>query len=103
MTKADKIKAYNELYNYHITGIKKMTAEQLNNYKRYNQYNSLYELYQKPSQAKIDSYNNIFTDYEPKEIISIQGNCMTYSVILIAKNGSVLHITRDNNYLIEVA
>lgn len=102
MIKSDKIKSYNELYNYHITNIKKITRDQFNDMRNNAKCCDLYYLYKKPSQAKIYSWNNILSDYKPIEIISVQGSCMTYGVWLIAENGSLLHITKCNNYLVEV-
>jgi hypothetical protein len=61
------------------------------------------DLYQKPSEAKKASYNTILRTYNPKQIISVQGACFSYSVLLEAENGDVLHITKDNNYLVKVA
>lgn len=101
MTKQDKIKAYNSKNDgYNITNIKKMTQEQIENYRVYGD-KSLYELYADPSQLKIDSYNEILATYKP-EIIGVQGSCFSYSVLLKADNGDILHITKDNNYLVEV-
>ena len=103
MTKSDKIKAYNELYDgYNITNIKKMTENELEYYKNYGQ-RSLHDLYKNPSHLKENSWNEIVKTYEPREVLGFVGNSMTYSVVLIAKNGSTLHITRANNYLVEAA
>lgn len=102
ITKADRVKAYNELNSgYYITGIKKMTSEQIEGYRRWGK-NSLYELYDNPSDLKVDSWNKILRDYSPDKIISVQGSSHSYSVLLVAENGDTLHITRENNYLIEV-
>lgn len=102
MTKAERVKKYNELYEgYHITDIKKMTQGQVDYYKHYGEA-SLNDLYKNPSQAKLDSWRKIWVQYEPLEVLGFVGNSMTYSVMLIAKNGSLLHITRNNNYLVEV-
>jgi len=103
MIKSDRIKEYNNLNSgYHITGIKSMTVDQLESYKKYNNHNDIYSFYARPSQYKINSWNDILRDYNPVEIISIQGNSQTYSVILKAANGDILHITKWNNYLIEL-
>ena len=102
-SKADKIKQYNELNGgYDITGISKMTQEQIDGYAKWGE-NDLYDLYAKPSDAKIEAWEWIHRTYKPSRIVSVRGNCMTYSVLLEADNGDVLHITRDNNYLVEVA
>ena len=62
----------------------------------------LYELYQKPSEYKREAWNDILKNYAPREIISVQGSAMTFSVWLVANNGDIIHITRDNNYLVTV-
>lgn len=103
MTKQERVKAYNNLYEgYDITNVKKMTQEQVNGWKSWG-VGSLYELYKRPSQAKLDSWDKLVEQYEPQEVLGFTGNSMTYSVMLVAKNGSLLHITRSNNYLVEVA
>lgn len=100
-TKAEQIKAYNNLNKgYAITNIKKLYGNR-SELKNVWAKTSLYELYDKPSQAKIESWNDILNTYEPKEIISVQGSAHSYSVFLTAKNGDLLHITRSNNYLIQ--
>ena len=102
-TKADKVKQYNELNSgYNITGIKKMTEDEIELRAKYGE-DDLYGLYAKPSDAKIEAWEWIHRAYKPSRIISVQGSCMTFSVLLEADNGDVLHITRDNNYLVEVA
>lgn len=101
-TKADKIKQYNQgASGYNITGIKKMTSAQVEGYRRYGE-KDLHDLYKNPSVYKINSWNKILTDYSPIEIIGVQGSCHSYSVLLVAENGDTLHITKDNNYLVEV-
>jgi hypothetical protein len=101
MIKQNKIKAYNDQYpSYAITGIKKMSKDSIN-YSKVNGYKSLNELYNSYSDAKYSSYQAILATYNP-EIIDVSGNSMSYSVLLKADNGDVLHITRKNNYLIEV-
>lgn len=103
MNKADKIKQYNEKNkNYNITNIKKLTQEAIGYYAKYGK-QSLSELYTTYSNAKRQSWDYIIATYKPSRIIGVQGNTMTYSVVLEAENGDVLHITRDNNYLVEVA
>ena len=99
----NRIQEYNEKNkSYNITGIKKYTPEQLNNIKL-NSAKSLDELYQNCSDIKRSSYKNIIDTYEPIEIIGLQGSCHSYSVILIASNNDVVHITKANNYLVEVS
>lgn len=102
-TKAELIKAYNTLYpTYNITNIKKMTQGEVDYYKHYGS-SSLDELYKRPSYAKLNSWDEIVRTYEPQEVLGFVGNSMTYSVMLIADNGDLLHITRGNNWLVEVA
>lgn len=102
MNKADKIKQYNkDNSGYNITGIKKMTEAMIEWHRRVAN-KGLYDLYDNPSQLKVNSWRNILRDYKPLEIISVQGSSQSYSVVLIADNGDVLHITKDNNYLVEV-
>lgn len=102
MNKQERIAEYNKNNpGYAITNIKRLNQDQIEGY-GWNGNKSLYDLYQKPSQAKIDSYNQIFFDYHPNKIIGIQGSCYSYSVLLEAENGDILHITKDNNYLVEV-
>lgn len=102
-TKAQQVKEYNDNNpGYYITGIKSLSSEQINAYRKYGA-GSLDELYKSPSDAKKSSYNKILRDYSPREIIAVQGSCHTYSVILEAGNGDILHITQQNNYLVKVA
>lgn len=101
MTKAQRIKEYNDNNKgYNITGIKKINNEHLQ-WLNVNGAKSLDELYQSYSDAKRSSYNNILNTYKPKKIIGLQGSSMTYSVTLVAENGDTLWITRNNNYLVE--
>lgn len=101
MTQAQRVARYNELYNYDITGIKKMTNDEIVARATYGS-KSLDELYVKCSDAKRKSYQWILDKYEPSKILAVAGNSMTYTVLLIAGNGDVLHITRNNNYLVEI-
>lgn len=102
MTKAQRIKEYNELNkDYCITGIKKVNKEHLQ-WLELNGSKSLDELYNSYSNAKRSSYEDILKTYEPIKIIGLVGSSMTYSITLQAKNGDILWITRDNNYLVEV-
>jgi hypothetical protein len=99
----NRIQEYNEKNkSYNITGIKKYTPEQLD-YIKLNSAQSLDELYKNYSDIKRSSYNDIINTYKPREIISLRGSCFSYSVILIASNNDILHITKANNYLIEVS
>ncbi len=101
-TKAQRVKEYNENNKgYYITNIKKMTQEQVDNWKKYSE-NTLHELYKRPSDAKVNSWRKLWVQYEPLEVLGFTGNSQTYSVMLVAANGDLLHITRDNNYLVEV-
>lgn len=101
MTREEQIRDYNERNaGYYITGIKRLTAEQVKAYR--NGYKSVDELYRNPSDAKRASWRDIVTRYNPSEVLGLHGSCHTYSVVLRAENGDLLHITRDNNYLIEL-
>lgn len=101
-TKAERLQAYRELNpSYHITGIKKMTQEQVNAYRQYSE-PSLQDLYQRPSDIKVRTNRELLEMYQPREVLGYTGNSMSYSVMLIADNGDLLHITRDNNWLVEV-
>ena len=102
MTKAQRIKEYNQINKgYAITGIKKLPRESLR-YQEINFPKSLDELYQSYSNAKRASWDWIQQTYQPAKIIGLQGSCMTYSVTLVASNGDTLWNTRDNNYQVEV-
>lgn len=101
MKKQERIAQYNEQTGYNITNTKKMTREQLQ-YQKINSYKSLQELYKNPSDYKITSYRDILQKYQPIEIIGVQGSHFNYSVLLQADNGDYLHITKSNNYLINV-
>lgn len=101
MTRAEQIRDYNERNaGYYITGVKRMTAEQVDAYK--SDAKSVDELYRNPSDAKRESWREIVETYAPSEVLGLSGSCHTYSVMLRASNGDLLHITRDNNYLIEL-
>lgn len=101
MTKRERIEQYNKEHNYQITGIKKLPREHVE-YRLTHGKQSLDELYKSYSDAKRESFNWILRTYEPTRI-GLEGGCMTYSAILRASNGDYLWITRDNNYLLEVA
>lgn len=100
MTKRERIEQYNKEHNYQITGIQKMTAEQID-YRLTHGAHSLDEIYNSYSDAKRESWEWIQNTYRPVRA-GLQGNCNTYSAILEASNGDYLWITRDNNYLLEV-
>ena len=101
MTKAERIKAYNELYpRFNITGIKKMTEDEIESRIQWGG-RSLRDVYKRPSYAKLEAYDDLIEQYNPKSILAIQGNSQSFSVLLVAWNGDTLHITKDNNYLVE--
>lgn len=103
MNKQQRITEYNtKNRGYYITNIKKMTSEQLASYKKWG-VDSLYKLYDNPSNAKISSWQDILATYNPIQIIAVQGSHHSYSVILQASNNDYMHITKANNYLVEVA
>lgn len=102
MKTRERIDEYNKNNaGYYITGIKKMDRESLEARRKWGA-GSLNELYARPSDAKISSYNDILNTYKPSDIIAVAGSCSSYSVLLRADNGDVLHITRGNNYLIDL-
>ena len=101
MTKRERLQRYRELYpKYDITNIKTMTPDNIRWYESYGE-KSLDELYKKPSNAKRQAWQWIMDTYKP-EILAVQGNSMTFSVLLRASSGQVLHITRSNNYIVEI-
>jgi len=101
MTKQQEVNLYNQLNpGYDITGIYKMSGEQLVARIQYG-VDSLYDLYKHPSNAKVTSYNAILNKYKPKKILADTGSCMHYSVLLIAENNDTLLITKNNNYLVK--
>lgn len=99
--RAERIKEYN-LNNkgYNITAIKKMNKEQLQ-YAKIHGCKSLTQCYVNPSDTKIQTYQDILNTYNP-EILQVLGGSHQYSVLLKADNGDILHITKSNNYLVEV-
>lgn len=101
MTKVERIKAYNDLYlGFNITGIKKMTEDEIESRIQWGE-RSLRDVYKRPSDAKLEAYDDLIEQYHPKSILAIQGNSQSFSVLLVAWNGDTLHITKDNNYLVE--
>ena len=100
LTKADRIKEYNRVNpDYNITNIKAMRADNLG-WSGSN--TSLFELYDKPSDEKIEIWEELLETYKPSRIYSVQGSGWAFSVVMRADNGDVLHITKGNNYLIDV-
>lgn len=101
-TKKQRIAEYNEQYPEHnITGIKKMTDGEVYSRGVYGD-KSLYELYKNPSDVKVATYKKIMDTYSPRHILAVAGSSMEYSVLLKADNGYILHITKLNNYLVEI-
>lgn len=99
-TKAQRLAAARELYpSYDITGVKKMSTAELAGRFKYG-YGTLEELYASPSDAKRASYKDILKTYQPAAM-TLSGNNMAYSVLLRTHDGVIMHITRDNNYLVE--
>ena len=102
MKKADRIKQYNELYQgFNITGIKKMTEDEIEARIKWGE-RSLKDVYKRPSQYKLEAYDDLIKQYKPNSVLAIQGNSQTFTVLLMACNGDMLYITRYNNYLVEV-
>lgn len=101
MTKTERIEAYNELYpRFNITGIKKMTEDEIESRIQWGG-RSLRDVYKRPSDAKLEAYDDLIEQYRPKSILAVHGNSQSFSVLLVAWNGDTLHITKDNNYLVE--
>lgn len=101
MTKAERIKAYNDLYpGFNITGIKKMTENEIESRIQWGG-RSLRDVYKRPSDAKLEAYDDLIEQYRPKSVLAVNGNSQTFAVLLVAWNGDTLHITKDNNYLVE--
>lgn len=101
LTIKQRIEEYNNLYpSYNITGIKKLTTDQIESYIIYGS-RSLDECYQSYSDAKRASYEEILQTYNPNAILAVQGSTFSYSVLLVANNGDKLLITKGNNYLVE--
>ena len=101
-TKAQKLAEARELYpRYNITGVKTMTQAEIESREAWGK-KSLDDVYANPSEAKRSSYASLMRQYNPQQVIAVSGNSMVYSVLLVAENGMVMHITRDNNYLVEV-
>ena len=102
MTKAERIKAYNDLYpGFNITGIKKMTEDEIDHVFNWGG-RSLRDVYKRPSDAKLEAYDDLIERYRPKSILAVQGNSQSFSVLLVAWNGDTLYITKDNNYIVEM-
>jgi len=101
MTKQQLIKEYNNKNRgYAITAIKTVNIDFIT----VNQWcnHSLSDLYTKPSEYKVSSYNDILATYDPIKIIDVRGSCHSYCVVLQAENGGYLHITKSNNYLLQM-
>lgn len=95
-TKAQKLASYKTLYpDYDITGVL-----QGNPYTNGN--TSIYDIYANPSDAKIRAFNQVIKQYQPDEILSVAGNCQTFTVTLKTSKGVMMHITRANNYIVEL-
>lgn len=100
-TKAQRLAAARELHpSYNITAVKTMSREELESREAWGS-DSLEDLYDNPSQAKRESYEAIIRQYNP-DILAVAGSSMAYSVLLKTEDGVYMHITRDNNYLVEV-
>lgn len=103
MTKAQKIKQYKDKYpSYDITGVKSISNDMLEDIKG-NKWavQDLYDLYDKPSRAKQQAWDWILDTYKPV-VYSVQGNSNSFSVWLNTPDGEIMHITKDNKYIVEV-
>lgn len=101
MTKTEWIKAYNDLYpGFNITGIKKMTEDEIES-RIQRGGRSLRDVYERPSDTKLEAYDNLIEQYRPKSVLAVTGSIQTFTVLLVAWNGDTLYSTKDNNYLVE--
>lgn len=102
MTKAQRLVHYRELHpKMYITDVKSMSEEQIKNFSWYG-HTTLEEVYQRPSKLKEQVWDELMARYSPIEVYGVNGNSQTFSVLLRAENGVVMHITKGNNYLVEV-
>lgn len=102
MTKAQRLEHFRALYpQLHITGVKTMTSEQVKNFSWYG-YTTIEEVYKRPSEAKRYIWDKLMRLYNPIEVYGVNGSSQTFSVLLRAENGVVMHITKGNNYLVEI-
>lgn len=103
MRKAQRLEHFRALYpKMSITGVKSMTEEQIKNFSWYG-YTTLEEVYKRPSKLKEQAWGWVMDTYRPLEVYGVNGNSQTFSVLLQADNGVIMHITKDNKYLVEIA
>lgn len=104
MKKRQLVATYNANHKlpsgYNITGVVKLTEEQINARKEYGK-KSLFEVYKKPSQSKIEADEALTRAYSPIEAY-YQGNNSAFTVFLKNQYGDYMLITKDNNYLVVV-
>lgn len=104
MKKQQSVATYNANHKlpvgYHITGLKVLTEEQVNARKKYGK-KSLFEVYKKPSELKIEADEALTRAYSPIEAY-YQGNSSAFTVFLKNQYGDYMLITKDNNYLVVV-
>ena len=104
MNKRQLAAAYNAEHKlpvgYHITGVMVLTDKQVDARKRFGK-ESLFEVYKKPSQFKIESDKELTRAYEPTEAY-YNGNRVSFTVFLKNQYGDYMLITKDNKYLVVV-
>lgn len=104
MNKRQLVAAYNANHKlpawYNVTGVLKLTEEQVNARKKYGK-KSLFELYNRPSEVKIEADKNLKLAYNPTEVY-YTGSKSTFSVFLKNQYGDYMLITKSNNYLVVV-
>ena len=104
MKKQQLVATYNATHKlpvgYNITGVKVLTEEQVDDRKRFGK-ESLFEVYKRPSQFKIESDEELTRAYEPTEAY-YNGNKVSFTVFLKNQYGDYMLITKDNRYLVVV-
>lgn len=99
MTKAEKIEMYREKYpEYNVTDVQVVDKAPEG---WAGSHTDLFEVYQKPSDAKVLAWRWILETYGDN-IISVQGSSMHFSVHLKTREGVYMHITHANNRVLEV-
>ena len=102
MKKRQSVATYNANHKlplgYHVTGVIVLTDEQVNDRKKYGE-KSLFEVYKKPSELKIEVDEALTRAYSPTEAY-YKGNGFAFTVFLKNLYGDYMLITKDNNYLV---
>lgn len=104
MKKRQLVATYNANHKlpagYNITGVMVLTDEQVDARKKYGK-KSLFEVYKKPSQLKIEADEALTRAYSPTEAY-YEGTGFAFTVFLKNRYGDYMLITKDNNYLVVV-